>query len=68
MLLSADSLLSGLRAYQITKLQVLQDTAASIMSFTRQFDHITPVLKESSLAACQLSDYFQDFTISHQSS
>ena len=43
--LSADSLLSGLLAYQIPKLQVLQNTAASIISFTRKYNHITPVLK-----------------------
>ena len=45
MLVSADSLLSGLLAYQLTKLQVLQNTAASLISFTRKYDHITPVLK-----------------------
>ena len=45
MLLSADSLLSGLLAYQITKLQVLQNTAGFIVSFTRKYDHITSVLK-----------------------
>ena len=45
MLLSGDSLLSGVLAYQVTMLQVLQNTAASIISFTRKKDHITPVLK-----------------------
>ena len=45
MLVSGDSLLSGLLAYQLTNLQVLQNTAASLISFTRKYDHITPVLK-----------------------
>ena len=82
MLVSADSLLSGLLAYQLTKLQVLQNTAASLISFTRKYDHITPVLKslhwlpvnyqvsttEPTQGHSGQPPPFQDFTISHQSS
>ena len=34
-----------LPAYQLAKLQVLQNTAARVVSLTRKYDHITPVLE-----------------------
>ena len=40
-----NSLLYGLPAYQLAKLQVLQNTAARVVSLTRKYDHITPVLQ-----------------------
>ena len=40
-----NSLLYGLPAYQLAKLQVLQNTAARVVSLTRKYDHITPVLE-----------------------
>ena len=40
-----NSLLYGLPAYQLAKLQVLQNTAAHVVSLTRKYDHITPVLE-----------------------
>ena len=40
-----NSLLYGQPAYQSAKLQVLQNTAARVVSLTRKYDHITPVLE-----------------------
>ena len=40
-----NSFLYGLPAYQLAKLQVLQNTAARVVSLTRKYDHITPVLE-----------------------
>ena len=39
-----NSLLTGLPAYLIRKLQVVQNSAARVISRTRKFDHISPVL------------------------
>ena len=39
-----NSLLYGCRKIQLKKLQYVQNTAARIVSQTRKFDHITPVL------------------------
>ena len=40
-----NSLLYRLPAYQLNKLQLIQNTAARIVSFARKYDHITPVLQ-----------------------
>ena len=39
-----NSLLFGCRKTQLKKLQYFQNTAARIVTQTRKFDHITPVL------------------------
>ena len=41
-----NSLLFGLPNYQLQKLQRVQNAAARIITGTRKYDHITPVLKE----------------------
>ena len=41
-----NSLLYGCRKMQLKKLQHVQNTAARIVSQTRKFDHITPVLSD----------------------
>ena len=40
-----NSLLSGLPSYQLHRLQHVLNTAARIVTLTRKYDHITPVLK-----------------------
>ena len=40
-----NSLLFGIDSASLDKLQRLQNTAARIVSLTKKFDHITPVLK-----------------------
>ncbi len=39
-----NSLLDGIPECHLNKLQVLQNSAARVVTFTRKFDHITPVL------------------------
>ena len=39
-----NSLLYGFPAYQLNKLQLIQNTAAHVVSFARKNDHVTPVL------------------------
>ena len=41
-----NSLLCGCRKMQLKKLQYVQNTAAGIITRTRKFDHITPVLSD----------------------
>ena len=40
-----NSLLYGLPAYQLNKLQLIENTAARVVSFARKYNHITPVLQ-----------------------
>ena len=41
-----NSLLVGLPAYQLRRLQSLQNSAARLVSRTRKYDHIKPILKQ----------------------
>ena len=41
-----NSLLYGIPNYQVKRLQLLQNTAARIVTKTRKYEHITPVLRE----------------------
>ena len=43
---SCNSLLYGLPQHLISRLQSIQNTAARVVTRTRKFDHITPVLKQ----------------------
>ena len=43
---SCNSLLYGLPQHLISRLQSMQNTAARVVTRTRKFDHITPVLKQ----------------------
>ena len=43
---SCNSLLYGLPQHLISRLQSIQNTAARVVTCTRKFDHITPVLKQ----------------------
>ena len=41
-----NSLLYGAKGYNISQLQLCQNNVARMLSFRREFDHITPVLKD----------------------
>ena len=41
----SNSLLYGLPACQLNRLQLIQNTAARVVSFARKYDHITPVFQ-----------------------
>ena len=43
---SCNSLLYGLPKHLLSRLQSIQNTAARVVTCTRKFDHITPVLRE----------------------
>ena len=43
--IAANSLLYGLPKHLLLRLQSIQNTAARVVTRTRKFDHITPVLK-----------------------
>ena len=43
---SCNSLLYGLPRHLISRLQSIQNTAARVVTYTRKFDHITPVLEQ----------------------
>ena len=43
---SSNSLLYGLPKHLLSRLQSIQNTAARVVTCTRKFDHITPVLKQ----------------------
>lgn len=43
---SYNALLFGLPKYELKKLQSVLNAAARLLTFTRKFDHITPVLKQ----------------------
>jgi len=43
---SCNSLLYGLPKHLLSRLQSIQNTAARVVTHTRKFDHITPVLKQ----------------------
>ena len=43
---SGNSLLTGITDHSLRKLQLAQNAAARILTKTRKFDHITPILKD----------------------
>ena len=49
-----NSLLVGIPETSLAKLQRVQNIAARILTGTRKYDHVTPVLYKLSLAACQI--------------
>ena len=60
-----NALLYGLPKYLINRLQLIQNTAARIITLNRKSEHITPNYSYSTaLAANTLSNHFQNFTAS----
>jgi len=47
-----NSLLYGISDYNINRLQRIQNSAALIVTNTRKYDHITPILQKTTLATC----------------
>ena len=43
---NGNALLNGISDQQLKKLQLIQNSAARVLTNTRKYDHITPVLKE----------------------
>ena len=61
-----NSLFRGLSALHIRRLQCVQNSLARIVANTTKYSHITPVKKESSLAACLASLCLQDSPVGVQ--
>ena len=58
-----NSLLYGCRKMQLRKLQYVQNTAARIITRTRKFDHITPVLSDLHWLPVSYSFVFKFFLL-----
>ena len=57
---NCNSLLAELTQYLLYKLQRVQNAAARLVSCTRKYDRITPVLKKTSLATCKATYNLQN--------
>ena len=49
------SISKGISGYNINRLQRIQNSAARIVTNTRKYDHITPILQINTLATCYKS-------------
>ena len=62
-----NSLLIGLPAYQLNRLQKIQNHAARLISSSNRFDHITPILYKLHWLPLQFRIYFKLILFAHRS-
>ena len=43
---NGNALLNGISEHHLKKLQLVQNAAARVLTMTRKYDHITPILKD----------------------
>lgn len=61
-----NSLLAGISDYNLQRIQRVQNTAARILSLTRKFDHITPVLKQLHWLPVRLRIHFKILLLTYR--